>query len=315
MSLGSIAWVDKMMRGAWPQLQQEVAPELLPRPTQIPGTRKAKFVWEELGCGHYGCVLPTAAKPGTVVKVTSDVTEAMFVAHLIDQDIQPEQGLVHYDRILGVPDTTHRGRPIFIIWRAEAYDVGFMAKQWQPVIEDWQKRSLKEGERYLELFKTAAGDFRDKMSRVLKQQVGSKFAYGPGRAELYATIWKAFEDREGHVDIEWDARPEPYSYAGPRYNQATTILRRYRGFDRQMVALNICRQSAQMLANTDLWYELGEALDNLLDEGFLLADVHLNNIGHTEAGGKNMIITDPGHAQPISPARAAIPPMEILGTA
>ena len=58
----------------WDQMVARVGTGLMPTESD-----SANWKFEELGCGHYGCVLATES-PGTVIKLTTDMSEAAFVS-------------------------------------------------------------------------------------------------------------------------------------------------------------------------------------------------------------------------------------------
>jgi hypothetical protein len=124
MELGDTPWVDRTWRSVLDRVRDrvDVEDEWLPR---VSKRRPLKF--EEYGCGAYGCVSPTE-EPGLVVKLTSDLSEATFVSWALSID-QPKAGMIRYHKILAVPGATYRGRPVFIIWRDEAYSTGTLS-QW-----------------------------------------------------------------------------------------------------------------------------------------------------------------------------------------
>ena len=66
-----------------------------------------------------------------------------------------------------------------------------------------------------------------------------------------------------------------------------------------------------MIANTDVVYPIGTALGHYIDEGILLADVHLNNIGRNIENDQ-LIITDPGHAVEFHPRWTELPKVPII---
>jgi len=165
-SLEAPPWVERAIRGTWQQIEDIVGRDMMPR------------VEDEFGCGRYGCVMPTLQASDTVVKLTSDVTESFFVAHLLDKDLQPESGLVHYDRIIGIPGTYY-GRPLFLIWRDEAFDVGAIPDIISPGsgphadVEPWRRRAYQEGYRYMQHFRFAAADVRDTTAVLIASWLAS----------------------------------------------------------------------------------------------------------------------------------------------
>jgi hypothetical protein len=89
MTLGKTPWVDQHVADILPKLRQQVPASWLPR-------MGASLVVEEYGCGHFGCVMPTY-EPGLVIKLTTDVQEAWFVARMMKLAKQP--GIVAYKKI------------------------------------------------------------------------------------------------------------------------------------------------------------------------------------------------------------------------
>jgi hypothetical protein len=299
-ALEAPAWVENNLKRLWPELKRRVTPELLPN------------VAEEYGCGHYGCVMPTVgAGTGQVVKLTSDVLEGLFIVHMMHLR-QPEEGLVHYHRIIGVSGRRY-GRPLFLIWRQEAKHVGLLwnALSMRSTVPGWQKRAYEEGADYLRAYTLASKDIRNRLEYVIGKRLHSNMLYGAGRAAIYAPVWNAWlAKRKRGLEILWRDMPSVYENILPYSNDVYRILKRHRGLDRIEVALEICRQSVEMLANTDQWYKIGNALSLLLEEGFVLADIHYDNIGLDD--DNYLIITDPGHAAPFNPKLATVPRMEII---
>jgi hypothetical protein len=95
-----------------------MGPAMMPRLTHRTAN-KIKAV--EFGTGAYGTVIPTKTK-GWVVKVTSDESEARFAAIAMSIGRFPP-GMVKYKAAFHVSGT-HSGRPIYILWRQEANQVG-----------------------------------------------------------------------------------------------------------------------------------------------------------------------------------------------
>lgn len=290
MSLGETAWVDRNMRAAWDRIEAKVPEDWMPRLLQYDedtGEPYKKRVMEEFACGHYGCVMPTNEE-GLVFKITSDITEARFVvmAMELDDDVT---GIVDYKKIFALRGQQHRKRPVFVLWRDEAWDVGFMRnlhlgfggrealikKAEQYNIMPGQVRSLREGEKYLETFLQTARDVREKMAKQLKK--------APAEQVLQA-VEASFEN------YRYDDERDP---------------RHYRGIDRIGVGLARCMRLAELMANTDVIYPVGSALEYYLENGILLADVHFGNIGLDAE--RHLIITDPGHAVPFASRWAKLP--------
>lgn len=283
MSLGETPWVDKNLRGAWPRIAREVPESWLPRTkmtSKTSGSRHKKLVVEEFACGHYGCVMPTNA-PGIVCKITSDPTEARFIAAYLKLS-KPEGGLVRYEKIFELEGQEHKKRPLFVLWREEAFDVGFMRSLMWPMnpgdkYDEYELRSIRQGVKLLNEFLELAHMVRETLIRAFK----SASAKSPEDREvayyrLLDQVWNAFENSNQESD--------------PRY---------YKGVPRAGIALRQCYGLAQEIANTYLVDQIGSVLGDYIDEGILLADVHTANIGKNADG--QSIITDPGHAVAVHP--------------
>jgi hypothetical protein len=284
------AWVDTALTKAWPELQQSIAPPIVT-------TKGKRHHAEELGCGHYGCVLATS-RPDVVLKITSDPTEAAFVTLLMRHKLE-QDGLVRYFEVRKLPGE-RRGRELFAIWREAAYDVGTVTSRhsWEPVAAE--KRQLVYR---LNRFKMWAHEIRNVLKRQGNPWPLLKEAQAPdmykragdfveiGRGDMYAGV-------SGQVgpDSEW----EPVSGRGAPIHDAVLITRwpiREPSL-KLAVLLRACEMTAQFLGSEPAGYLIGGALENLLDEGILLADVHGMNIGRVDRPDHNgaVVITDPGHA-------------------
>jgi hypothetical protein len=278
VSFGETAWVDRNLRGAWERIAARVPASWMPE--LIPGRR---FMVQELGCGHYGCVAPVA-EPGMVFKLTSDVTEARFV--VMAQQLEQPDGIVKYFKIFALGGAEHRKRPLFVLWRQDAKDIGLLFplsydSSWSKErfgYDEYQTRSIREGIHYLEKFLDWAREVRKRMLDLLKRSP---------REQALAAVWQAFENADPEAD--------------PRY---------YRGVPRIGIGLRKCWELAMLIQNTDVVYPLGAALGHYLDEGILLADVHTNNIGRDQ--NDQLIITDPGHAVEFHPRWTETPKVPII---
>src|SRR5688572_6335160 len=97
--LGKTPWVDRTLKSVWGPLALATDPAWMPR-AKI-GKRSVSV--EEYGCGHYGCVMPTAGVPGVVVKITTDPTEAAFITAALQLGQDEYSGLVRYVAIYQLP--------------------------------------------------------------------------------------------------------------------------------------------------------------------------------------------------------------------
>lgn len=308
MSLSGTPWVEKSFKTAWDRIAKHVPESWMPqREQRNPASRiEPKII--EFACGHYGCVMPTN-EPGLVCKLTTDVSEAHFIriAETIETSdrMSEELGMVQYKKIFKLEGLHYKGRPMFVLWRTEAYDVGLLmrfnagmgyqipahAKQLKERYgyDEYHLRNIKAGEKLLGNFNTIARFARQVLVKRLKDKDAAE------REDMLAQIWKAYENADDYMD-------EPH-----RAPKSLALG----------VSLRQCLTLAQEMGNTDVFYPIGTALSYYLEEGILLADVHMNNIGRDapyEPGGNvpHLIITDPGHAAEFNPRWAQLPGVEVI---
>jgi hypothetical protein len=245
-------------------------------PQELPGSTPKRRKVDSLGCGHYGCVFLTNT-PGLVIKISSDPSEAEFVKAAVKIGEWPV-GIVRYQAVLDLPGT-HRNRGVFIIWREEAFDIGKVYDTGQ----DWH--AAREFSRYHTAYLNAA-----RFVRGLSRKSAGRFkesAFPRQRQEA-----AAYEDWAWN-NVIWEDGLASGSTFG---------FMRYRGAQRLAAALRICHICFELMENTNYAHEVGAALGFYLDQGILLADVHLGNIGRVERDDPNYgpqihnVITDPGHA-------------------
>lgn len=265
------AWVLRFLTDNWPQIEAGALPGWMP--VEMAGSGPRRRLVDVFGCGHYGCVMPTH-QPGVVFKVSSDASEAEFVRWAVKLNNWPT-GIVRYHAILELPGA-FRGRPVSVIWREEATDVGAATPVRNP-------GAAREFAQYHAAYRAAAAYVR---AASLKPTWPAALAQARSPA-VQEWTW-------GQVTWE-DGSP----WVGAVLSSAPFM--KYPLRMRLAAALHICRVAFQMMANTDHATEVGAALEFYLEHGVLLADVHLNNIGtvvRDEGYGPDriVVITDPGHA-------------------
>lgn len=281
--LAKTPWVDKAVSSVWSRIA-EAAPKRawIPKHT---AKRGGKVTVEEYGCGHYGCVMPTD-DPEVVCKITSDATEAVFVAAALILGFGEEtEGIVRYYGVYELP-AQHRGRPTFVLWREAATEVGLKRTNWgAPTYEDRRDANLL---RYLGFFKDFAAAARDSLKR----------SSDPDALLLAA---KKYEGAAWDYisDIDFD---RVIGSVADRVLGGGTGLK---GPHRIAVALRACDVIAELMESTDGSDLIGSALRYYLEKGLLLADVHGNNVGKV-ARTSGWVITDPGHAVGLEPRWRAV---------
>jgi hypothetical protein len=297
--LGKTPWVDRTLKLAWDRLE-DVAPggeEGMPLPFD---DMKRAFVAQEHGCGHYGCVMPTAVD-GLVLKLTSDPTEAYLVAAMLQLVRRDEDwtGIVRYDAIYKVRNAFYRRRPIYAIWREEAFDVGFLT-QVSALRRDADRTSKHyyDTQALLELKKNLSdfGFFATKVREKLKR---SKDPYGMVEESARFEQWAWNHTMAHHHELRRGRLPDI-----PGGEQGLAL------------ALSYCQAIVHEMENTYHNDTVGSALSFFFEHGLLLADVHQNNVGKVSRDwgaihGDQIVITDPGHAIPLIPRWDEVPIEEI----
>lgn len=267
-------WADRALKTHWDLISVMAQENDLPMPAQRTGWK-----FEELGCGHYGCVLPTE-DDDIVFKLSSDPTEANFI-NLAGPLGWPE-GIVEYYGVLEL-DFTYRRRPVVAIWREAAFEVGKLDPPYNYDRKDYEMRSRKEFTNNLIRFRDHAARFRDQIQR----------SKDPNKLWTELENWSDWAWQ--HVGI--DEAQGKSQYGGLiRYSFFDYL----RGGQKLAASLRACQIIAEFMENTYLSDKVGAALRFYLDNGFLLADVHLGNVGKVhrkdEYGEeKPWVITDPGH--------------------
>jgi len=277
--LGKTPWVDKALAKVLDRIESEVSPEWAPVPIlNAPRGRKS---FEEYGCGHYGCVMPTRT-PGVVLKVTSDPSEAWFVAHVLRGQQDETEGLVRYFDVRTLPAEERRGRPVYAIWRSEAHEIGRLRRHahTSSFTVDPKDDALSDGVRRLWTIEAAGRALRARYQRAKSPE------------EWFAALAEAADYEDQAVRANYDSMGV---YDGR--------LELARGPLRLALALTGFRIYSEQLSQEDGLYRVGDALHTYFERGFVLADVHRNNIGKPldDDGWNAWIITDPGHAVPLRP--------------
>ncbi len=271
-----VNWVNQILTRKWAALATRVNPSWLP--VAVGGRTVKRF--QEHGCGSYGCVLPTA-KPSIVLKLTTDVSEAAFVAYVL-RSKEESDGLVRYFKILALADESHRNRPVFAIWREEANDVGTIAKSIPYTETDRIAKSL----RYMQ---KVANLMRDTFKRMKATYEYNLVVSGQPLDPTYFT-------KQLDQYAEW-ATQFPHGR-----DQAMDVARisNYKGIQRIAVARAAYQYHAEEMYSTQHQSLLGDAFMTYLHEDIVLADVHMGNVGMPldtdRVGSGEPIIVDPGHA-------------------
>lgn len=275
------------MNTAWERVARAVPEEWLP--TRAARSR-SKFV--ELGCGVFGCVMPTS-DPKVVLKLTSDVSEAKFAA--VAQKVGDRvPGIVGYHKVVHVEGFAYRKRPIYLLWRQAAKDVGFLQSiAWGSPGGDYDRREASEAAVLLRQLKLTSEVAFSRIDRAMKTRPG-------------------IEQKVQYAKETWSA----YERASERYIRALQEDRVHwigdaRGAEGVGVQCVLANNLMGELINNEAGYAIGEGAQVYLnEEQILLADLHLGNIGKDEDGVP--IITDPGLAIQVGPKWLPPPEIEVV---
>jgi len=276
-------WVDSILNRNFDAIVARVGIERMPVPEALKPGKKRK-IFKEYGVGHYGAVYPTAT-PGIVFKVSSDPTEAMFIA--ADMSLSEDDRLAGIVRYYGVWETEekHRRRPVYIILREEAENVGGLLPMTLLFNRDQEMRTKASSViRHLAWFKEWANIARTKINAAASVE------------KMVTEVERLSDWAEDQVD----------------YGEITDVIGRgygsggmpswLRGAQAAAYAIRAAQIVAEDMVNEDVGYLVGEALGFYLEQGLLLADVHGNNVGQVrreDYSNPIWVITDPGHAFPI----------------
>jgi len=315
-------WADKLFKENWYEIQQRVNqmghPDWLPEWT---ANKRNVVVMPELGCGHYGCTYTISSNDPVVVKITTDATEATFIAimeKLKREGWEPPRGIVRYYGIYALKGTAKR-RTSYILWRELAIEAGLQAVQ----STVYQARMEKGGDakQTLLVIKKAVDiiqQFKDVAHFAF--EVAFRQAKKLGEAEYYAWLLRqkeqddeGFWERWNDLSDKYGSFPDPYGYSGKYRDLLKGIRDAYRE-QRFAWYVFVCRRIAEEMASSDVSYLIGEAMNEFMDQDLLLADVHLNNIGIVASAPRDdndmpaniPVIFDPGHVVPLSDRYAQV---------
>lgn len=268
--LGKTPWVDRSLKTVWERVVAAA-----PKPEWVPRLLAGrKFSLEEYGCGNYGCVFPTS-DPAVVAKLTSDPTEAFFVGAALSIGDWPE-GIVRYYAIYRIPGEYlgpqggSAKQALFVLWREAADAVGRVP-----------------GNAKLSLFRTYARDVRRELKDVQR--------LSPGTEHTPLTVAEEARRME-----DW-ARGFLADVNAGRFRDPAEAEAEKRRRDAlpwwQAIARTVAVGLVRLESLAGEMENLGSALRFYLQNDLLLADVHTGNIGLVEG---RAVITDPGHAVPLS---------------
>lgn len=268
-------WVDDRVFTFWRALR-----DVVPDDSWMPRMSSDEYGVAELGCGSFGCVMPTN-RADTVFKLTTDESEAMFARvgiYLSDQGKDggewdfgewPE-GIVRYKAVYHLKGAEIDDLPVFALWRDEANAIGFLANAEREVAGILRNiRQFVKPLRQVVLVATEAG-----------------------------TLMGVMEMMEDYLDKRW--RQVAIDNHDLLFPHATTPQRFLRDKDllvKGALGMAFYEQGIELLSEYPVSSPIADAMAYYYDRGIVLADLHPGNIGVTIEGGRpTSVITDPGLA-------------------
>lgn len=259
------AWADQVTQKFCDQISAAAKRYRLPRP-QL----DEKCVIPDaalLGEGAYGAVYDTD-EPDCVFKITSDATEAHFVATALalrrDKGVDPP-GMIDFRAVYALPHKS-RGDDIFLIWREKAVTTGLP--------ENAKSCAMSAFIDLLENF-YESGEYVNEYlyDKIFQEQLISK------KDEYWKWIDQQVSDAN---DILNGKLKSPVRH---RTDIASAIADCYKISDEMMHI------------GQDAYY-VADAIRTYLKSGILICDIHSENVGIVNRGrcnSKQWVITDPGH--------------------
>lgn len=275
MTLRDTPWVDTSFARLWQRIEAAS-----PEPEWMPIRRPGSLKMQEYGCGFYGCVMPTS-DPRVVCKLTTDVTEAVFVAAVLSLPSKSPvyDGMVRYYAVyelprdvvsaLVPPDRNPEGR-VFVLWREAVDEVS---------IADASLDSAVMG---------ALQEYK-KSTRAMF----SSWYKLTGRKDSFDKVLRFMEYPDDVLEQEFLQAQKDLSQGTPEASVRYWALR-YVAFVKTIpFALAGISSLGFVLLG------VRKTLTYLYSKGLVLGDLHKGNFGFVDRGeGRRLVITDPGHAMP-----------------
>lgn len=265
-------WVTRAIAENFEALQAKVLPAYMPVLTDARASRDELVVEVvELGCGAYGCVLPTDDKD-VVLKITTDATEFELVSKILPEVGGAPEGLVRYyawAELAGKVTVARGQHTAYALWRESASDIGELG------------RLLLEAERAAGKRGSAVRQYdllSDQQRAATEAYVLLASADSPDR--LYM---EAIHHHDADPGLPLTVNPKALSGIRPPARALAMLI-------------NYFRACVAELAGGAEMGLVGRALQHMFERGILVADVHTENVGRVKRGdGRPWVITDPGN--------------------
>lgn len=265
-------WSNSLLARYWDRLARVAGPEMMPETTRTRGPIGIKA--REYGTGAYGVALPTR-RPGWVLKLTTDASEAQFASAALAHEPWPA-GVVRYHAAVALP-ATRQGRKVFALWREEASDLELF----------WSPMETEELRAFTELTKLALTPAYQAIAR--SDGVATRRAVARAAGTFARRVDPA-------VTSDPDALFDALNDAG-REGLVTQA-----GY-----GLAAAREIARAWQQHPLAGDIAAAMLVYDSHKIYLADVHYDNLGVVRRGRSEVVaIRDPGRAIFLAPSATKI---------
>jgi hypothetical protein len=215
---------------------------------------------------------------------------------------------VKYYGIFAV-EAKHRGRPVFVLWRESAENVGNVERVFcayslglraQEPNDEYLCRQYRIFQNYLMSWQRICGLAREVYLKK-RIQLSSEGVVGD-------EFWSWIDAQLQSLDLArvwefgdqlWEKyREHPGTFGMHRYLQD----RLSRHLNKFAILVHIAERIAQEMTNENVAYQVGRTFGEYLEAGILMADVHTGNLGFVaerpddnDFAPSMPVVTDPGH--------------------
>ncbi len=294
------AWLGRALADNLLTMQRAVPAAWLPQIADAhPAGSDVLVQFTELGCGSYGCVLPSH-DPQIVIKVTTDASEAAFVER-VSQWEWPD-GITRYHALMKIEGAYRVSRKMtspreaWVLWRESARMVGGL--------EELQKEASGGQRRW-----GTYGDFATTSESELSDALGLVDAiYAAGDRTLQMVIARATDPasrwREAHEHRDLAAELVDAVDGEPMDGDAwvASLLEMTEANTELDLAaetaiwIEAYRKTAKAMSVSRLMGAVGQTLLTYFERRVFLADLHAGNFGVVDRDGTaTWAITDPGN--------------------
>lgn len=286
-------WTNNALTRHWSQIESVVGRKHLP---VISERTTRMLIAEEFGSGAFGTVIPTKTH-GIVLKVTSDETEARFASIAMSLGSWPK-GIVRYYAAIKLKGR-HETRPIYALWREEAFDVGRIEGRWLRRPDDYTRAGYHLLKRRLDILQILGWYVVKEVDPYAGLSRRGRAKSSVDRAAIRAIATK-YRDKITISLRDSDSVEDAI-------NDIDDVTARA-GY-----ALALFEECALRISLEDFAPEIGEAILSYVRRGLLLSDVHMGNVGraHRRSGRSAAVITDPGVTVRLAANLDAVLPVSI----